>query len=340
MKLLPHGNLKASYQASKSDLYKKMPNFSGSDTDYRDLLQNWLDDIATLLWPKWENGQWSGAAAEFADTATELELRICQSAFQHTDILKTMAAVHPDLPDHKKKTHEWHYTVEDAGRFDRKDDCLQDISQRSFENLASRDIASNFAAYVDLLNPGPTSDDGVFASQLARFESDFWGGIAAVSPSIWDIKELFMRPRPYSVATFFGLHDFRWQTADTITHTGVHPSILSGHCIQGLLGGCNTLAAWQRRGYGDESTISALKQYAVDWGDRRVFAGVHYPTDNIASWTLALRLIPHVFEQPAPVLDFARGAIKSKSAVYQVVAEMFPGSPLERSLNLLERELR
>jgi hypothetical protein len=55
----------------------------------------------------------------------------------------------------------------------------------------------------------------------------------------------------------------------------------------------------------------------VDWGDRRVFAGVHYMTDNIASWTLARRLIPFLFRSNAhEVENFAVQAISRHSQVF------------------------
>ena len=66
-------------------------------------------------------------------------------------------------------------------------------------------------------------------------------------------------------------------------------------------------------------------QYAVDFGDRRVFAGVHYPSDNLASWVAVLRLIPWVFSQNGGFLvDFIRTAIIEQSAVYRLMQDTFP----------------
>ena len=71
----------------------------------------------------------------------------------------------------------------------------------------------------------------------------------------------------------------------------------------------------------------------VDWGDRRVFAGVHYMTDNIASWTLARRLIPHLFKHPQQVEDLAVQAITRQSRVFSDIVQHFdPDSPARTML--------
>lgn len=64
--------------------------------------------------------------------------------------------------------------------------------------------------------------------------------------------------------------------------------------------------------------IEALEQFGVDIGDRRVFAGVHYPSDNLSSWILALRLGREVFADPRVWLFLAE-AIQKRSAVYQTL---------------------
>ena len=42
----------------------------------------------------------------------------------------------------------------------------------------------------------------------------------------------------------------------------------------------------------------AIEQYATDIGDRRVMAGLHYPSDNLCSWLITLRMANHVFRDP------------------------------------------
>jgi len=77
------------------------------------------------------------------------------------------------------------------------------------------------------------------------------------------------------------------------THTGTHPSLISGHSIQGILLSRMVLEFWLQNNEiekfdKNDIQIKSLAQYAVNFGDRRVFAGVHYPSDNNASWFVAL----------------------------------------------------
>ena len=74
---------------------------------------------------------------------------------------------------------------------------------------------------------------------------------------------------------------------------------------------------------GEELTISqwkALQQYAVDMGDRRVFAGVHYPSDNLSSWLMVMRVANHVFVR-SEVKAKLWQAISERSRVYRRIRE-------------------
>jgi hypothetical protein len=61
-----------------------------------------------------------------------------------------------------------------------------------------------------------------------------------------------------------------------------------------------------------------LGQFGVDIGDRRVFAGVHYPSDNMASWIMALRLVKEEVPDQR-VFRFLANAITTRSLVYQML---------------------
>jgi hypothetical protein len=54
-----------------------------------------------------------------------------------------------------------------------------------------------------------------------------------------------------------------------------------------------------------------------------VFAGVHFPSDNLSSWFTALKLVPRVFDaQAAPdIKAFLWEAINSRSIVYRAIKE-------------------
>ena len=118
--------------------------------------------------------------------------------------------------------------------------------------------------------------------------------------------------------------------------TAVTPSMISGHCFETIMGGAAAYCRAIDAGLGSD-TIDALARHTVDVGDRRVFAGVHYPSDNLSSWLTALLLMPIVCPDPkAPT--WAWNAISSHSRVYQVIsANTQDGSAHAPSLDLLRR---
>src|SRR4030095_413761 len=112
------------------------------------------------------------------------------------------------------------------------------------------------------------------------------------------LKQKFQRPRPCQVAFI----QRRRQFQHLYSRLGSHASFISGHCIQGCLGG--TSAYLLIGTVLDFASIDILKQFTVDIGDRRVLAGVHYPSDNLGSWYTAFKLLPHVLD--SSVLPRAR----------------------------------
>lgn len=140
------------------------------------------------------------------------------------------------------------------------------------------------------------------------------------------VKQAFQRPRPWQVYVIQGRSPaFQYRRADTAST----PSLISGHCFQGCIGGC---AAFADPTFGQllsAASIELLKQFTVDIGDRRVFAGVHFPSDNLSSWYTALRLIPTVFDAavvPA-VRKFLWDAITTKSLVFAAIRDHVQAHP-------------
>lgn len=155
-------------------------------------------------------------------------------------------------------------------------------------------------------------------------------------------KLQFQRPRPYQMSYLLG-----GASDDYVYRFGasaVTPSLISGHSFSGLLVRCGAvldkLLIIERQLHG----LAAMKQYMVDIGDRRVFAGVHYPSDNLASWFCALRLCNHFFGtagQDAKTLMWE--AISQHSAVYKAMANEVvndAGSPYAGPLLELEKEAK
>jgi hypothetical protein len=152
------------------------------------------------------------------------------------------------------------------------------------------------------------------------------------------LKQVFQRPRAYQVAFIQGrkFEHLRSRLAAT-------PSLVSGHCLQGCLAGVSAYVLFGASV--DSVSVEVLRQFTVDVGDRRVFAGVHYPSDNLASWYTALKLLPHVVN--SAVLSSARSflwdAISLQSVVYQAVRahiETDPESPYKAAVALIEAAAR
>jgi hypothetical protein len=155
------------------------------------------------------------------------------------------------------------------------------------------------------------------------------GGGEVAGPVSLELKVRMQRPRPYQVAL---LVDPSTSFSCLVAKSATTPSLVSGHCLQGAMALVFVVYRLEElRGAPlDPALLAALQQFFIDGGDRRVFAGVHYPSDNISSWYCGLRLCRHVCRDPsgdpelsAKVQARARevlwGAVKA-SLVYQAIA--------------------
>lgn len=148
----------------------------------------------------------------------------------------------------------------------------------------------------------------------------------------FQLKHVFQRPRPYQVAFLRGIQGFKH------LHAGFAdtPSLISGHAIQGAIGVCHAFN--EHRAALTPALTRAFRQLAVDIGDRRVFAGVHYPSDNLSSWLTAFMLLPRVFSagDALVIRDFLWDAISKQSDVFEAMQDHAPGtSPYTRALDLV-----
>jgi len=117
--------------------------------------------------------------------------------------------------------------------------------------------------------------------------------LGGFGPAPLRFKELLQRPRPYQMA--FWLDHPGAEYPLQLAASSMTPSILSGHALQALIGGCGSYLATRSKLRNYKDGVLRLQQYCADFGDRRVFAGVHYPSDNIASWYCALRLCDSLY---------------------------------------------
>ncbi len=176
------------------------------------------------------------------------------------------------------------------------------------------------------------------ASEVDAFGAIWLSGVdRKVSNTSMFMKSRLQRPRPYQVALALGRPYFRHSMAKSAST----PAMTSGHCLQGLVGTTTFHAALM----GSSRPLAAgesvaLEQVAVDIGDRRVFAGVHYPSDNIASWVAAIRMAPHVFGEAAPEARRFMGRAIARSAVFAAIRQAaVPGHAYERPFALLRDAL-
>jgi hypothetical protein len=335
MELAPFGVLTDGHQRLLRGSYRDpMVEWRGTPVEFGTLMDTWIAEVAEKLWPARNGTSWVGKAAPDMIAATRAELELAVTLYHGSAgrprTLDEVPADIPEPPDHRPRTHLWHYEIEDGRILDPKflyPECAEG-KQLSYDFRASRDIGSNYLVY----EPG---------IDITRFEKLFWGRMRGLQPAIFDIKQHFQRPRPWMAAAALNVQGFRWTTADGQTHTGLHPAILSGHSIQGILGGCSVLDALleqaKESGEGPSGAmLDVLSRYMVDWGDRRVFAGVHFMTDNIASWTLARRLIPKLFHHAQQIETFAVQAITRRSRVFADIVKHFAGKQeLKPALGML-----
>ncbi len=138
-------------------------------------------------------------------------------------------------------------------------------------------------------------------------------------PAPLRFKALQQRPRPYQMALLLGIRDFAYEWAQS----AVTPSIVSGHSLQGLLAGAGAYTTHMLELAKVASAPQHLQQWAVDVGDRRVFAGVHYPSDNLASWYVALHMCDNYVygELGQEAKHFLWQAISKRSLVFEAMVQ-------------------
>ena len=172
----------------------------------------------------------------------------------------------------------------------------------------------------------PTSqiDRDTFRMTLGEIAMNrYYGGIPFM------LKRGLQRPRPYQMALALGTD----RIAPQPSISAWSPSAISGHSFQALMGVLTT--------YLDFSALAPhrdeLLRLAVDIGDRRVLAGIHYPSDNAMSWWVAFNCIEHVARdkaQEAEMRKFIREAVAG-SRVWAAMEKSAAHKPLVDELNTL-----
>jgi membrane-associated phospholipid phosphatase len=262
-----------------------------------------VDRIAESIWPRWGGFTrapgWEGPASRFMLRLTELDLALTKKLQpQHALVARQQAVGGAELGD--QSLHSALFRDEDPGG------RVAERPIRKYLLPHERNVLDQAAlALAQSLNATKGQ-----AELPARFQH--WGQVHPTAPTLPSKREL-QRPRPHQVASMLGVPFTRFNAPGATTS-----AMPSGHAIQGMMGVVGAVVELLPFHTFDADTLSRLRQYAVDVGDRRVFAGVHYPTDNLASWCMALSLCPHVYGASADFAwSFMSEAIRSHSLVHR-----------------------
>ena len=304
----PYGRMVAEFEADIEGGGSAPPDWHGPK-DWLAWRGRAIDLLGLVLWPRYEPAtrRWNGPAHAMMLPLTETDFAL-------------LARLRPVLMTTVQTgagpvTHYELFQLEDA----------PDLRADDGSVLKPQSVHTTLRKYLKGLALPAVVED------LAKGYMRGLGGKAGTVDLEW--KRELQRPRAYQMAVPLQVDGFTHQQATS----AVTPSMISGHCFQMSMGGI--AAFYKTRGLAvGEDFKTALAQHTVDVGDRRVFAGVHYPSDNISSWITALLVAPLT----CPDLDGAKwlwAAVTARSRVYKAIADevaAHPGSPYGPSLKVLK----
>ncbi|MBC7924324.1 MAG: phosphatase PAP2 family protein [Bryobacteraceae bacterium] len=287
--LLPYGEMTDGLQGHLTNFPEVPPDFDfGAYADEAARLASWLKWrsetiglIAHNLWPTWipQSEDWQGASKDKMTALTKTDIHLTIKLWH------SMLKVKPVTPSPSA-------------------DCPQHI--KFYRQEDDGDWFEFYTHYDTVLDPK--------ILHLLREVYDT-RAFDKCSSAHLQFKVPFQRPRPFHAAFLVKISGLRPLRAIS----SGSPSLCSGHALQALLGiGAMVEHVVLNKIDIHPSSHLALRQLAVDIGDRRVFAGVHYPSDNIASWIIAMRLANRVF-RTEKVKQWLWTAILKQSKVYDTV---------------------
>lgn len=286
----------------------KAPASWHADTDWPTWLRNVRDLLAHVLWPRWDRdgSVWVGASATRMTELTRADFTLLRD-------LRPLLAT-PAASTASGFTHERCFRIEDEP--DVRDDAGNLLLDRNAD-FTLRRYLSGLAAQTVVEALCNRYIDRVFART----------GACDIA-----LKADLQRPRPYQMALLMGE---AWFT-HVIAKYANSPAMISGHTLSGAMGGVAARYALLEHAH-EPAADRALMQHTVDVGDRRVLAGVHYPSDNIGSWITALLLCTATCPDHEGAAWLWQ-AIRRQSRVHAAVmahAATHPGSPYGPSLAVL-----
>jgi membrane-associated phospholipid phosphatase len=309
--LPPYGYVNATYAWDNET--RRVPDAfavagrAATPKEWRSFVDGITTELAEFLWPKFDQSTqtWIGRA-----DASKIALTVADLSLLRDVLLPKL--FEPVGPSDPKKT------VTNKSMFQDEDETKPGLPYPTLDLYLPKVPVETLNALKDAIKKS----------------------VVGFGPAPLRFKELFQRPRPYQAA-FMLNHTFAFELA----RSSMTPSMLSGHCLTGLIGRCAGFMTSRLRHQLEDvgGAVVELQQYAVDVGDRRVFAGVHYPSDNIGSWFVALRLCDHMFGEAGQVAKgFMREAI-SRSAVFIAITAVIradAASPFALPMQKLDAEMK
>ena len=263
------------------------PDWSGNKHSFLNWRNATLQYIQDAIWPVFDPASmnWVGKSTSRMLDLTFADLDLLRNLYTATPDPLTLPIIAPaglpPLPTQQTLFRDEDVQIPKWGRFFRSYD----------RSLSDNDV-------LDL---------------LALIKAAYFGKLNSI---LW-LKSKLQRPRPWQMSMILGYNDFicyEALSADT-------PSMICGHCAQALLFIGGVMEDRLRTGTPmTPENWAALQQLAVDIGDRRVVARVHYPSDAIASWITILSMSEFIFAYPE-VKDLLKDAIMTKSIVYKLIQQ-------------------
>ncbi len=275
------------------------------ETDWAKWLNSVSRKLQANIWPTYDfkNGSWRGVASATATALTAEEL----------EFMRPFRKNLRDFVDTPEKCFIRHEFLRDA----------EDLRIGGRLDLYSQTVATAFGQY---LSNGSSEDwfDGIIDANYGS--------------TIVELKARFQRPRPYQCATILKCDDF----SQELSRSFITPSLPSGHCFEATMALLELYKRLLEAPATNQRTSSGpIELYAAHISDRRVMAGLHFPTDNIASWYLAYSMCKTMYPQQPLLVDFIRGTVR-QSLLYQGLEMLSPrASPkLSKIFEWACRELR
>jgi len=148
----------------------------------------------------------------------------------------------------------------------------------------------NWSVYYKYLSDKYINKFNMFAPSYSLIEKS----LSIFNKLILEIKMAFNRPRPLQTSFIEKI-----PIKTYITYAGQTPAIPSGHSSQGFLFGA--LIYYNFKKYFDslnktdyDYELYLLVRVSKDTGHRRIMAGIHYPSDMLASWIMFEHILKYL----------------------------------------------